>query len=193
MRERGAYSPLTHTPPHTPHTPTLNTCIHLSASVLSDVLLLLRLEHPPQSSRVPIPFTHTLHSSIHPSVHNTPAGGRDGAFQEKEREKRDGRTTTTPFSLSLPLGQPPSTFTAHPKPCRAGEGRSTTTTGAAAVPPSPHASLFSYCLHTAPSVLIASSRIQPLSPSLSTPHTPPQARIQSADPPAEALLQCRCR
>lgn len=102
--------------PH-PYYSTPNTCIHLSASSLP-TFPPFRLEHPPQSSRVPIPFTHTL---ILASVHNTPAGGRDGAFQEKERK---GGWQDHPLCPSLSRTAP-STFTAHPKPCRAGgeEGR----------------------------------------------------------------------
>lgn len=119
MRERGAYSPLTHTPHPTPTHPTLNTRIHLSASVLSDVLL-LRLEHPPQSSRVPIPFTHTLIlASIHPSI-TLRQGGATGLSKRKKEKREDGRTTTTPFFLSLPLGQPPRRL--QPTPSLAGRG-----------------------------------------------------------------------
>ena len=62
----------------------------------------------------------------------------------------------------FPIAPPrtaPSTFTAHPKPCRAGgEGRGTRI----APPSSPPCLAFFYCLHTAPSVFTASSRIQPL-------------------------------
>lgn len=185
MRERGAYSPLTHTPhptPHTPHPQHMHTPLRIRP---------FRRSSPPSRappsvfSRTNSVHTHP-HSSIHPSVHNTPAGGRDGAFQEKEREER---WQDHPFSIAPPRTAP-STFTAHPKPCRAGgEGR-----GTRIAPPSspPCLAFVSYCLHTAPSVFTASSRIQPLL-RLFPHHTPPQARIQSADPPAEALLQCRCR
>ena len=135
--------------PHTPH-PTLNTCIHTP---------LLRLEHPPQSSRVP--FRPHIFSSVHPSI-TLRQGGATGL----PKGEQEGRRTISP-TLSRTA---PSTFTAHPKPCRAGEGRSTTT--GAAAPPSPHASLlFPIAFTPLQAFCIASSRIQPLL-LLSTSHTP---------------------
>lgn len=117
MRERGERTPLTHTHP-TPHTPTLNTRIHLSASVLSDVLL-LRLEHPPQSSRVPIPFTHTLHSSIHPSI-TLRQGGATGLSKGEQEKREDGRTTTTPFFPIAPPSDSPLDVYSPPQALQGG-------------------------------------------------------------------------
>lgn len=125
MRERGAYSPLTHThsTPHTPHPQHMHTPLRIRP---------FRRSSPPPSRAPPSVFSRTNsvhthpHSSIHPSVHNTPAGGRDGAFQEKEREKRGWQDYHHPLFPIAPPRTAPSTFTAHPKPCRAGgEGRGT--------------------------------------------------------------------
>ena len=136
--------------PHTPH-PTLNTCIHTP---------LLRLEHPPQSSRVP--FRPHIFSSVHPSI-TLRQGGATGL----PKGEQEGRRTISP-TLSRTA---PSTFTAHPKPCRAGgeEGRRRRTPSLSL---HPHASLcFSSAFTPLQAFCIASSRIQPLL-LLSTSHTP---------------------
>ena len=166
----GSVLPTHPTPPHPQH---MHTPLLSSPS----------LEHPPQSSRVPF-RPHT--PSLCPST-TLRQGGATGLF---EREKAGGMAE--PSLLLPPLSRTaPSTFTAHPKPCRAGgeEGRRRTPLSL-----HPHASL-SFSSAFTP-LQAFSQQAAGFSPSVSfssTSHTPPQARIQSADPPAEALLQCRCR
>ena len=71
-----------HSPPHPQH-------MHTHSSPPSRA--------PPSVFSRTIPSTHIFEC---PSVHNTPAGGRDGAFRERE-SRRDGRTfPVAPPSLS---------------------------------------------------------------------------------------------
>lgn len=106
------------------------------------------LEHPPQSSRVPF-RPHT--PSLCPST-TLRQGGATGL----SKGEQEGRRT---ISLA-PLWTAPSTFTAHPKPCRAGGEEGRRRTPSLSSPPC--LALFSSAFTPLQAFCIASSRIQPL-------------------------------
>lgn len=119
MRERGAYSPLTHTP-HTPHPHPQHTHTPLRIRPF-------RRSSPPSRappsvfSRTNSVHTHPPHSSIHPSITLRQGGATGLPEREQEKRERMAGLPPPPFSYCSPLGQPPRRL--QPTPSLAGRGK----------------------------------------------------------------------
>ena len=134
-------------------------------------------------------YQHSVHTHLPSECITLRQGGARGERESIYRERPERERERSPPSLSE---CPPHTHTAPPStltapPGLAGQGRREQGTRNSTLPPPPCLAFFSCCLHTAPHAKQAAG-FSPFFPSSTTTTTPPQARIQSAGPPAEALL-----
>ena len=144
------------------------------------------LQHLPQGF---LTYQHSVHTHLPSECITLRQGGARGERESIYRERPERERERSPPSLSE---CPPHTHTAPPStltapPGLAGQGRREQGTRNSTLPPPPCLAFFSCCLHTAPHAKQAAG-FSPFFPSSTTTTTPPQARIQSAGPPAEALL-----